>query len=93
MPPFFNAFSGQNNGKQQYTGVFIDRIMQLTGLEPLVTHLSDFPQTFFKFKVAKMTAILSVLCSRAYFSVQYCTLCAVLMAKCALNVKMCSIEI
>ena len=31
---------------------------------------------------------------RAYFSVQYCTLCAVLMAKCAvLNVKMCSIEI
>ena len=32
--------------------------------------------------------------SRAYFNVQYCTLCAVLMAKRAvLNVKMCSIEI
>ena len=30
---------------------------------------------------------------RAYFSVQYCTLCAVLMEKCAvLNAKMCSIE-
>ena len=31
---------------------------------------------------------------RAYFSVQYCALCAVLMEKCAvLNAKMCSIEI
>ena len=31
---------------------------------------------------------------RAYFSVQYCTLCAVLTEKCAvLNAKMCSIEI
>ena len=30
---------------------------------------------------------------RAYFSVQYCTLCAVLMKKCAvLDAKMCSIE-
>ena len=29
-----------------------------------------------------------------YFSVQYCTLCAVLIGKCAvLNVKVCSIEI
>ena len=32
--------------------------------------------------------------SRAYFSVQYYTLCAVLMEKCAvLNAKMCSFEI
>jgi hypothetical protein len=32
--------------------------------------------------------------SRAYFSVQYCTLCAVLNKKCAvLNAKVCSIEI
>ena len=31
---------------------------------------------------------------RAYFSVQYCTLCAVLIKKCAvLNAKVCSIEI
>ena len=31
---------------------------------------------------------------RAYFSVQYCTLCAVLIEKCAvLNMKLCSIEI
>ena len=32
--------------------------------------------------------------TRAYFSVQYCTLCAVLIEKCAvLNMKLCSIEI
>ena len=32
--------------------------------------------------------------TRAYFSVQYCTLCAVLIKKCAvLNMKLCSIEI
>ena len=32
--------------------------------------------------------------SRAYFSVQYCTLCAILMEKCAvLNAKMGSIQI
>ena len=42
----------------------------------------------------KPSVLASMHARRAYFSVQYCTLCAVLMAKCAvLNVKMCSIEI
>ena len=63
MPPFFMHFLAKIMAKQPYKRGFFDRTMQLTGLEPLVTHLSDFSQTFFKFKVAKMTAILSVLCS------------------------------